>query len=358
MKRAQFAQTGVHAFLIVSWLTGWGGCSTAKVDPLPPVPPTPPGYVQVPHPEGLDHGDLMAIFTDANAPSPDELRNCDADFTKLRKATDSRDELVQGARELIRLDPSKYHWCFYSKLYLLEDQLKAAVYIDERQKAVLNTFVFITPFARAFSEEYQDTRYLRWAIARYRKLSELVFYRQMELSAQMTSELASSVNPFGLVRPSRDEGRVGVLVKYGIVKDEEPAPKPSGPPPVATLPAGPATAPSEAPVAPAPAEPPVTIEPSPAPEPVEVAQPEPPPSPEPAPATQQAEAPAPDSARAPATADPAAPATAPPSEAPLPAVEPAATAPPTSLVPPASPDSNAVEALLQGDAVTPVNPTN
>ena len=44
-----------------------GSCSTAQVNPLPEIPATPPGYVRVPHPDGTDMGDLVAIFTERDA---------------------------------------------------------------------------------------------------------------------------------------------------------------------------------------------------------------------------------------------------------------------------------------------------
>lgn len=198
--------------LIAVW-----GCSGSKVAPLPPVPPVPPGYVRVPHPEGLDVGDLMAIFTDRMAPSPGEIQTCDADYRKLRHLTQSKQELLQGTRELVRADPVRYHWCFYAKLMTLEEKLsEGSLYIEERQKAVLDTYVFVTPFARAFLLEYQDSRYMRWAVNRYRRLSENVFYRRMDLSSETTAELNGASSPFGFQRTPAEQ-KTGVLTKYGIV---------------------------------------------------------------------------------------------------------------------------------------------
>lgn len=198
----------------------WGGigCSTTKVAELPPVPLNPPGYVTVPHPEGLDIGDLMAIFTDRAAPAPEELKECDAPYKSLRAKTQSKDELDQGAREMVKLEPLRFHWCFYGKLWDMEEQLGQMVYLDEKQKLVLDRYLFLTPIARAFMAEFHDTRYLRWAVTRYRKLSEHVFYRKVELGPQSTMELAGFSNPFGLVKPPSGEVR-GVLEKYGITRE-------------------------------------------------------------------------------------------------------------------------------------------
>ncbi|OFZ81710.1 MAG: hypothetical protein A2583_12285 [Bdellovibrionales bacterium RIFOXYD1_FULL_53_11] len=208
---------GLVAAVGTGWLIGWGGCSSSQVNPLPPVPPAPPGYVKVHHPEGLDYGDLLAIFTEPEAPSPDSLKDCDAEYIKLRNLTDSREELLEGAREFIRTDPVKYHWCFYGKLVQLEDGVKNSIYIDEKQKNVLDTYLFLSPMARAYLLEYNDSRYLRWAITRYRRYSEYVFFRKVELTPKVASEVAVSENPLGFLRPP-DESRQGVLVKYGLVK--------------------------------------------------------------------------------------------------------------------------------------------
>lgn len=237
--RAKSAQFWFCCALIAGWITGWWGCSGAQVSPLPVLPETPPGYVRVPHPEGMNIGDILAIFTDKDAPSPDSLKNCDATFMKLRTMTDSTDELNEGARELVRADPIRFHWCFYARILTLEEQLKLTPYVDERQKHVLDAYLFLTPIARAYLLEYHDSRYLRWAVSRYRRLSEHVFYRKVELSPRATQELAESKNPFGLLRDSESES-LGVLEKYGLVRPSDPVPPaPDALPPTAVLPEAP-----------------------------------------------------------------------------------------------------------------------
>lgn len=203
--------TATLSFVLIS------SCSTTKVEPLPPPPPAPPAYVEVQHPEGLDLGDLMAIFTRRDALSLDSQKNCDSDFLKLHEKTQSRDELAEGTRELVRLDAVKYHWCFYGKLLLLEEQLKADTFIDERQKHVLETYSFLTPLARAFSDEYQDTRYLRWAIYRYKRLSEYVFYRKLDLSPGAYQTIGAAPNPYESWRQSHEPTRAGILERYGVL---------------------------------------------------------------------------------------------------------------------------------------------
>ena len=165
------------SFLTLALFLAWGGCTTTQVaPPTVVIPPDPPAYVKVPHPEGMDVGDLLAIFTTENAPTIESLKTCDADYLKLREKTQSTEELEQGAREFVRLEPVKWHWCYYGKLYLLDTELKDESYIQEKQKRVTQTYLFVTPFSRAFLKEYQDSRYLRVAIIRYRRYSETVFF--------------------------------------------------------------------------------------------------------------------------------------------------------------------------------------
>jgi hypothetical protein len=211
------------ARLAVMLILANAGCSTVRQEPIGAMPELPPEYIHVPHPEGLDRADLVAIFTDLKAPSPEQLKDCDSDWQKLKQATISPKERSQGARELIRQDPVSYHWCFYGKLVQLDEKMKNSVYIDEKQKEVLKTYSFLAPLARAFMEEYNDTRYMRWAVNRYRQLSHYVFYREVDMTPRMTEELASATNPFGAYRPSKDEP-MSVLSKYGIGKKLQEAP--------------------------------------------------------------------------------------------------------------------------------------
>lgn len=202
--------------LTVAWWSGLGGCSAPRVtSPLPPLPEV-PQYVAVPHPAGLTISDLRAIFMDENAHSLESLRGCEGDFQNLQSKTESKEELRQGARELVRIDPEKYHWCFYGKILQLEEELTGDLSIEERQKKALDIYFFLTPIAKAFIHEYQDSRYLRWAIVRYRQLSEVLFFRTVEPGPEVMAELvASSSTPMTWVSQGRREP-AGVLEKYGI----------------------------------------------------------------------------------------------------------------------------------------------
>ncbi len=231
--------------LIIGILATYGAsCSSATVAPMPQLPPAPPGYVFVPHPDGPDLGDLMAIFAEKGAPSPDDIKTCDSEFAKLKTLTSSREEILQGAREFVRTDPVKYHWCFYSKVLNLEQDLMHDLFLDQRQKAVVSAYAFLTPLARAFFIEYNDSRYLRVAVSRYRRLSEYVFYKRLEMSPALTAELSASTNPFGIERPNQKDFQ-GVLHKYGLAKEVVvKVPEPGKQ--VATLPSNDKTAKSDA----------------------------------------------------------------------------------------------------------------
>lgn len=218
--RVELSRLFAVGTLTAAWMLGLGGCSSPQViAPLPTLPEV-PKYVGVPHPAGLSLSDLRAIFLGAGAPSLESLKTCDAEYLSLKAKTEIPEELRQGARELVQLDPEKYHWCFYSKIIQLEDGLKGDDYLDNRQKSVIDTYLFLTPIARAFLSEYQDTRYWRWAIARYRQLSEILFYRKVEPTQEVNADLAvSSKNPMAWM-PKNNREPSSVLEKYGIVKSE------------------------------------------------------------------------------------------------------------------------------------------
>src|SRR3954468_871307 len=90
------------ASVLTGCLFGWGGCATQPVEAVAELPAPIPNYVQVSHPNGLDLGDLIALFQQQGAPDRAKLQGCEADFTKLRSMSPSRDELVRGAEELVK----------------------------------------------------------------------------------------------------------------------------------------------------------------------------------------------------------------------------------------------------------------
>jgi hypothetical protein len=207
---AVLTRAGILALLgVVS-----GACTTTAVAPIAALPEDPPPYVGVPHPDGSALGDLMGVFTERGAPSPTEYAGCDKTFQELRGKTVSKEEIEQGVRELVRADPVFYHWCFYTKLYEMEEGLRKDEYLDDKQKRVLEAYLFLTPISRGFMAEYNDSRYYRWAVVRYRKLSEHVFFRKVELSPQAANELMGATSTLGVQRRDGEEGPV--LEKYGL----------------------------------------------------------------------------------------------------------------------------------------------
>lgn len=194
------------------------GCATQEIIPSTVPPVDPPPAVTLPHPNGLDLADLRAIFVQRGAPhlASEEIRSCDRDFRTLRERTQSAEELDQGAREFVKKDPVKYHWCVYAKILETEEAVKNGAYLDERQRALMYGYLFIAPVARAFLKELSDSRYLRWAVSHYRQASQIVFYRQVEPTPQLTNELVNVEEAFQRVRPA-PEAPATMLEKYGIV---------------------------------------------------------------------------------------------------------------------------------------------
>jgi hypothetical protein len=212
-----------------------GGCSTTEL--IPPEVPSPPVYTQVPHPEGMDLGDLTRVLSDGKAPQdPEFSKNCDQRFLKIKKLVKSKEELDEAVLELITEDPVHYHWCFYSKLNGIENDIRSDKYLDEKQKLLIEGYEFLVPAAKAFQREFKDSRYLRWAVFRYKKNSEVVFFRKLDLTPAGTAQLVQPINPFGLWRKDTPP-EVSVLEKYHIQRDPNSVnPGPSVQPVVPTAP--------------------------------------------------------------------------------------------------------------------------
>lgn len=199
------------------------GCSTTSVEPLPMLPEG-PSYLRVPHPQGYDLSEARVLFRDAHAPDAEKLKSCDAEFQKLRKVVTIPDDFEKGVRELVQRDPEAYHWCFYSKTVELYDRLQTPESgIRDRQRMVLEAYEFLAPVAKAFRIEFSDTRYQRYAVVRYREISPWVFYRQVDLTPQSTSDLLVGVGqPFGAVRAPAEQNGSTILEKYGLSKTAPP----------------------------------------------------------------------------------------------------------------------------------------
>jgi hypothetical protein len=166
----------------------------------------------------MNMGEVTALFLNEKAPKdPDFAKTCDADYKKIQKATQSTDELEEGIVELVKNDPVSYHWCFYAKLLELEKFLKNNIFLDQKQKAVLDAYTLLTPAARAYLRLFHDSRYLHWASYKYKKMSEWVFFRKLEMTPAGTVELVQPINPFGLWRDT--EAAYSILEKYHILKE-------------------------------------------------------------------------------------------------------------------------------------------
>lgn len=172
----------------------------AAKEVLPEVPP----QASLPHPQGYQFQDLEALFVSSQAPQPATLVECAADFDAAYTQAQSPAVLRKTVEDLVEKDGVKYHWCFYAKLIEAERSLQSDQFIDEKQKIILKNFGFLVPVARAFLARSQDSRYLRWAVRRYRQVSQNLFHRRLELTPQATSELVEASDPFDGWRESSD----------------------------------------------------------------------------------------------------------------------------------------------------------
>ena len=68
--------------------------------------------------------------------------------------------------------------------------------------------------APSLANAAETSRYLRFAVSHYRRMSEWVFYRKLELTPQATSELVEAANPFGVYRTPAEAA--SILEKYNL----------------------------------------------------------------------------------------------------------------------------------------------
>lgn len=198
---------------------GFQSCSTPETVPLPIIPEKPMTYLSAPFPQGYENADLNALMFGRDAPDPADIKGCEKDYAKIFSYSASRVELKRAADELVLAEPYYYHWCFFYKMFELESKLHEIPYIKERQDLVLSSYEFLTSIARAFVRQLNETRYLRFAIKRYQKLSEYLFFRKVDLTPAMTQEILEAHDPYGNMRMKTVEETLSVLEKYGIQKN-------------------------------------------------------------------------------------------------------------------------------------------
>jgi hypothetical protein len=189
-----------------------------ELSPLPKLPDV-PGYTKLPHPEGFDLSDVYAVFHDRKAPKRQTLLDCDKDQRALAERTKSKDEIARGSRELVSNNPELMHWCFYDRILRSQEETHAKDLLLDRQKTVISHYRFLTPIANGFRIEFNDTRYIRWAIHHYQNLSNWLFYRSLTLKPDAMDHLLNGVdNLHALHKKSNppDIRNQPVLEKYKI----------------------------------------------------------------------------------------------------------------------------------------------
>lgn len=232
VQRAQ-SKSLLSMLWIVLGFVCFSSCSSTTVQkPKPPLP-EPPRFLRVPHPNAFTQTEILGLFEQNPggrfSPSLGEMKGCDAKHRELLEKTDSLSERKKGAREFVSGDPVFFHWCFYAQLIELENGLSQDDFIRDRQKKVIEAYQFLSPIAHAFNDVYGDTRYLRWAIYKYRRLSERVFYRKLEMTPEMTAKMMIYTRKSYAMWRHPEPASRPILEKYGIVEPfvkSEPAPAP------------------------------------------------------------------------------------------------------------------------------------
>lgn len=179
--------------------------------------PAPPEYIEVVHPASLDIADIRGALRANKAPTAEELAGCLQPLLEVQSLTTGKNEVQQAAVELIHKDAPYYHYCFYSSITSITDTVRdSAILWSKKKSMLLQNFAVLVPLARAFKLEFQDTRYLRVSIRHYKQLSAWVFFRDLELTPEMTAELVDvQTNAFANRRMVEDR-ELSVLDRYNV----------------------------------------------------------------------------------------------------------------------------------------------
>lgn len=216
--RIEVTPNGFFASLLGALL--FSTCSTQQVTPLATMPEV-PVYLGVTHPSGYTLGDLEAVLYSGNIPKGEDLSKCDEPYQKLKERTQSHPEIRQGIKELVIQNPVKYHWCFYYKIRELQDALVQESNLRARQARLLDMYSFLVPIAQSFREEYQDTRYWRWAIVHYTQMSEWLFDRPLQPGKEWEELLAQGWKTPETYFQQTPRQETGILQKYGIQQEPQ-----------------------------------------------------------------------------------------------------------------------------------------
>jgi len=198
-------------------------CSSTQVAqaPAPISEPQKIPVLALPHPEGHASADLEALLQLPEAPQAPE--SCHVTQRALANRVLDSQELERGVAELVIDQPAVQHWCFYHRFRRLDSELKELDGILKKQQRLIEAYRDVLPVARAFQSEFKDSRYLRWAIQTYRRVSPQVFFRAVELTPEATQEMVLIERPFSDWKAPASG--LSVLEKYGLkeIEGREPA---------------------------------------------------------------------------------------------------------------------------------------
>lgn len=121
--------------------------------------------------------DVKSLFLIKDAPERSQFDKCDFDYQAETMLSKNKEELFTTMPAHVKSDPVRYHWCFYHKILRLEEDLEKQDYIEEKQKLVVERYLFLTHLARIFQVDLDDPRYLDFALHNYKRLRSLYFPR-------------------------------------------------------------------------------------------------------------------------------------------------------------------------------------
>jgi hypothetical protein len=160
-------------------------------------------YMTLPHPIDYRTPSVEALFTNVDPKRDEAIKRCSQVVDQIQTQVVSMEEQKQTLKEWLRKDPSSCHWYFYSSFKQVEQALAQKEYIDEKQKITLEAYSRIVAIAQAFHEEYTDPRYLYFASVNYQRVSQMVFYRKLDLAPETTLQM-TAYSTDSTLKPEKD----------------------------------------------------------------------------------------------------------------------------------------------------------
>jgi hypothetical protein len=129
------------------------------------------------HPQDLEINSIKNLIAGDQVPRGilgEFADTCDEEFRKSISKISNDEQRREQAIQLVKKNRQQMHWCFYAKLYRLDEELSKDGTWAARQNVALDAYIFLSPVASAFTQVYQDAFYKKWATTYYSKMNDWV----------------------------------------------------------------------------------------------------------------------------------------------------------------------------------------